>query len=64
MYFQTRMKTVPQLPNRSPYSPSLRYTILVPTARTCVVSFRDRDGLGHSVVVTPLARFTRRLPVA
>jgi hypothetical protein len=33
-------------------SPFLRYTVPVPNARTCVVSFRDQEGLEHSVVVT------------
>jgi hypothetical protein len=33
-------------------SPFLRYIVQVPNARTCVVSFRGRDGQEHSVVVS------------
>ena len=33
------------------YSPFLRYNLVVPSVRTCVVSFHDIDGMQHAVEV-------------
>jgi len=39
------------------YSSFIRYTVRVPNARTCVVSFRDPEGLEHSVVVIAVSLY-------